>query len=116
MLLAMKDEGESSLNAKENDFMLYNSFGDDTLEELITVVIMMVQIQPAGGNAVTEPTYDAKAVSKVNALHKAHEQVNHVKCKTIINTSDDDKIDSNIIFDDHFVENNGGTSKHDSTD
>ncbi|GJS78339.1 hypothetical protein Tco_0728220 [Tanacetum coccineum] len=116
MLLAMKDEAESNLNAKENDFMLDNSFGDDTLEELTTAVIMMVRIQPADGNTVTELTYDAKAVSKVNALHKAHEQVNHVERKTIVNTSDDDKIDSNIIFDDHYMENNGGTSEHDVTD
>ncbi|GJV47937.1 hypothetical protein Tco_1438149 [Tanacetum coccineum] len=46
---------------------------------------------------------------------KVHEQVNHVKRKTIIHTSDDDQIDSNIIFDDPYVENNGGTSEHDST-
>ncbi|GKA83361.1 hypothetical protein Tco_0804956, partial [Tanacetum coccineum] len=38
-----------------------------------------------------------------------------VQCKTIIHTSDDDQIDSNIIFDDPYVENNGGTSEHDST-
>ncbi|GJV14702.1 hypothetical protein Tco_1360025 [Tanacetum coccineum] len=30
--------------------------------------------------------------------------------------SDDDQIDSNIIFDDPYVENNGGTSEHDSND
>ncbi|GJS38546.1 hypothetical protein Tco_0563589 [Tanacetum coccineum] len=77
---------------------------------------MMTQIQPADDNAVTELTYDAKAVSKVNALHKAHEQMNHVKRKTIILASDDDQIDSNIIFDDPYVENNGGTSEHDTND
>ncbi|GJX41655.1 hypothetical protein Tco_0256645, partial [Tanacetum coccineum] len=65
------------------------------------------------GNAVTEPTYDAKAVSEVSASHKAHEQVNHVKHKTIIHASDDDQIDSNIIFNDPYVENNDGTSEHD---
>ncbi|GKA24243.1 hypothetical protein Tco_0710276 [Tanacetum coccineum] len=89
----MKDEAESNLNAEENDFMLDNSFGDETLEELTAAV-----------------------VSKVNASHNAHEQMNHVKSKTIINTSDDDQIDSNIIFDDPYVENNGGTSEHDSND
>ncbi|GJU91708.1 hypothetical protein Tco_1304131 [Tanacetum coccineum] len=55
-----------------------------------------------------------KVVSEVNASQKVHEQANHVKCKTIIHTYDDDQIDSNIIFDDPYVENNGGTSKHDS--
>ncbi|GKA91986.1 hypothetical protein Tco_0813911 [Tanacetum coccineum] len=34
MLLAMKDEAESNLNDEENDFMLDNSFLDETLEEL----------------------------------------------------------------------------------
>ncbi|GJR93142.1 hypothetical protein Tco_0265316 [Tanacetum coccineum] len=116
MLLAMKDKAGSNLNTEQNDFMLDNSFGDVTLEELTSAVIMMAQIQPADGNAVTKPTYDAKAISEVNASHKAHEQVNHVKRKTIIHASDDDQIDSNNIFDDPYVENNGGTSEHDLTD
>ncbi|GKD11028.1 retrovirus-related pol polyprotein from transposon TNT 1-94 [Tanacetum coccineum] len=72
MLLVMKDEAGSNLNAEENDFMLDNSFIDETLEELTTAVIMMDRIQPAGDNVVTEPTYDAKAVSEVHASHKAH--------------------------------------------
>nr|GEU99950.1 hypothetical protein [Tanacetum cinerariifolium] len=91
MLLAMKDEVESNFNAEENDFMLDNSFGDDTLEELTSV-----------------------AVSEANASHKVHEQANHVKCKTIIHTSNDDQIDSIIIFDDPYLENYDGTSEHDS--
>nr|GEW69617.1 hypothetical protein [Tanacetum cinerariifolium] len=44
-----------------------------------------------------------------------HEQKNHEKRKTVINTSDVDQIDSNIIFDDPYVENNGGSNEHDST-
>ncbi|GKE62502.1 hypothetical protein Tco_1512869 [Tanacetum coccineum] len=114
MLVAMKDEAGSNLKDEENDFMLDNSYGDETLEELTVAVIMMARIQPADDNSVFEPSYDAKAVSEVNASNKVHEQVNHAKRKTIIHTFDDDKIDSNIIFDDPYVENNGGTSKHDS--
>ncbi|GKG05093.1 hypothetical protein Tco_0315480 [Tanacetum coccineum] len=94
--------------------MLDNSYGDETLKELTAAVIMMARIQPADDNADSKPSYDAKAVSEVNASNKVHEQVNHAKCKTIIHTSDDDQIDSNIIFDDPYVENNGGTSEHDS--
>ncbi|GJY55604.1 hypothetical protein Tco_0454719 [Tanacetum coccineum] len=116
MLLAMKDEAGSNLKDKENDFMLDNSYGDETLEELTAAVIMMAQIQLANDNAESEPSYDAKAVSEVNASNKVHEKVNHVKCKTIIHTSDDDQTDSNIIFDDPYVENNVGTSEHDSHD
>ncbi|GKA45979.1 hypothetical protein Tco_0738775 [Tanacetum coccineum] len=73
MLLATKDEAKSNLKDKENDFMLDNSYGDETLEELTVA--------------------------------------NHGKRKTVINTSDDDQIDSNIIFDDPYVENNSGLAE-----
>ncbi|GJT43632.1 hypothetical protein Tco_0952347 [Tanacetum coccineum] len=61
----MKDEARSNLNDEENDFMLDNSYGDETLEELTAAVIMIARIQPADDNVVKEPTYDAKAVSKL---------------------------------------------------
>ncbi|GJY33971.1 retrovirus-related pol polyprotein from transposon TNT 1-94 [Tanacetum coccineum] len=98
MLLAIKDEVGSNLKDEENDFMLNNSYGDETLEELTVAVMMMARIQPTDGNAKTVPSYDAKVVSKVNASPEVHEQVSHVKRKTIIHTYDDDQIDSNIIF------------------
>ncbi|GJZ46959.1 hypothetical protein Tco_0600791 [Tanacetum coccineum] len=63
MLLAMKDEAGSILKNEENDFLLDNSYGEETMEELTTTVMF---------------------------------------------------IDSNIISDDPYVENNGGTSDHDS--
>ncbi|GJS71784.1 hypothetical protein Tco_0704625 [Tanacetum coccineum] len=74
----------------------------------------MARIQPANGKAETVPSYDRKVISEVTDSSKVHEQVSHVKYKTIIQTSDDDQIDSNIIFDYPYVENNGGTSEHDS--
>ncbi|GJX20479.1 hypothetical protein Tco_0223156 [Tanacetum coccineum] len=114
MLLAMKDEAGSNLSNEENDFMLDTSYGED-LEELTAAVMLMARLQPADDNAEIVPSYDAKAVSQVHASSKIHEQVSHGKRQTIIQTTDDDQIDSNIIFDDPFVENNGGTSEHDST-
>ncbi|GJW12856.1 hypothetical protein Tco_1578683 [Tanacetum coccineum] len=116
MLLAMKDDARSNLNNEENDFMLDTSYGDETMEDLIVVVMLIDRIQPADGNAETVLSYDAKAVSEVNASSKVHEQMCHEKRKTIIQTSDDDQIDSNIIFDDPYMENNSGTSDHDSND
>ncbi|GJV25775.1 retrovirus-related pol polyprotein from transposon TNT 1-94 [Tanacetum coccineum] len=116
MLLAMKDEAGSNLTNKENDFMLDTSYGEETMEKLTAAVMLMARIQLADGNAKTVPSYDAKAVSKVNASSKVHDQMRHEKRKTIIQTSDDDQIDSNIIFDDPYVENNGGTSDHESND
>nr|GEW18919.1 hypothetical protein [Tanacetum cinerariifolium] len=82
------------------------------IEQLLQ--IMMAQIQPADNNADSEPSYDSTAVSEVNASNKVHEQVNHTKHKTIIHTFDDDQIDSNIIFDDPYVEKDDGTSEDDS--
>ncbi|GJT30604.1 hypothetical protein Tco_0910879 [Tanacetum coccineum] len=114
MLLAMKDEAGSNLSNEENDFMLDTSYGDD-LEELTAAVMLMARLQPADDTAENVPSYDAKAVSQVHASSKVHEQVSHGKRQTIIQTTDDDQIDSNIIFDDPFVENNGGMSEHDST-
>ncbi|GKB28365.1 hypothetical protein Tco_0867766 [Tanacetum coccineum] len=83
-------EAGSNLKDEENDFMLDNSYGDETLEELTIAVIMMARIQSANYNVASEPSYDAKAVSEVNASTRVHEQVNRVPCKTIIHTSDDD--------------------------
>ncbi|GKF58502.1 hypothetical protein Tco_0172039 [Tanacetum coccineum] len=114
MLLAMKDEAGSILKDEENDFLLDNSYEDDTMEELTATVMLMAQIQPADGNTLTVPSYDAKVVSEVNASSKVHEQMSHVKHKTIIQTSNDDQIDSNIIFDDPYVEHNGVTFDDDS--
>ncbi|GKA36025.1 hypothetical protein Tco_0722516 [Tanacetum coccineum] len=111
-------------NKKKNDFMLDNAYGDDTLEELSAIVIMMARIQPADDNADAEPKYDVEAISKVNAsqinlisgmLSKGvHEHTNHKKLKTVIDTFVDDQNDSHIILDDPYVENNGGTDEHDS--
>ncbi|GJR01200.1 hypothetical protein Tco_0524184 [Tanacetum coccineum] len=124
MLLKMKDEVIGTLIEEENDFMLDNAYGDETLKELTIALIMMAQIQPADDNAGTESKYDVEAVSKVNASHinlissmiskGVHEHTNHEKLKTVINTFDDDQIDCNIIFDDPYVENNGGTFEHNS--
>ncbi|GJZ83799.1 hypothetical protein Tco_0648972 [Tanacetum coccineum] len=44
MLLALKDEAEANLDNEENDFMLDNAYGDNTLEELNAAVIMMAHI------------------------------------------------------------------------
>ncbi|GKB11871.1 putative ribonuclease H-like domain-containing protein [Tanacetum coccineum] len=67
MLLAMKDEPRGNLNEEENDFMLDNHYGDDSLEELNATVIMIARIQPTDDKADAEPTYDAEALGEVNA-------------------------------------------------
>ncbi|GJR49799.1 putative ribonuclease H-like domain-containing protein [Tanacetum coccineum] len=114
MLLAMKDEAGSNLNNEENDFMLDTLHGED-LEEFTAAIMLMDRLQPADDNDENVPSYDAKVVSQVHSSSKVHEQVSHGKRKNIIQTMDNDQIDSNIIFDDSFMEHNGGTSEHDST-
>nr|GEU38780.1 retrovirus-related Pol polyprotein from transposon TNT 1-94 [Tanacetum cinerariifolium] len=74
MLLAMKDEAGSNLKDEENDFMLNNSYGDETLEELTAAVIMMARIQLANDNAKSEPSYNAKAISESTNLKELQQE------------------------------------------
>ncbi|GJZ30049.1 hypothetical protein Tco_0575096 [Tanacetum coccineum] len=69
--------------------MLDNHYEDDLLEE-------------------QNATVNASQIHLKSRLHfkSIHEHTNHAKLKTVINTSDDDQIDSSIIFDDPYVENN----------
>nr|GEW83093.1 hypothetical protein [Tanacetum cinerariifolium] len=86
MLLTTKDEAEVHLDEKENDFMLNNAYGDK-------IEVHDSQIDMING-----------LLSKCG-----HEQHRHEKLETIIYTSADDQIDSDIIFDDDpFMDNNSG--------
>ncbi|GJS29319.1 hypothetical protein Tco_0489939 [Tanacetum coccineum] len=125
MLLALKDETGGNLKEEENDSMLDNYYGDDTLEELNAAVFMMARIQPTNDTGVTSSRSNAEILSKVNASNKhnksqmpfksGHEHKNLAKLKTIINTYSDGQINSSIIFDDPYVEDNGRDDEHDQT-
>ncbi|GJS33798.1 retrovirus-related pol polyprotein from transposon TNT 1-94 [Tanacetum coccineum] len=118
MLLETKDKVGVHLDEEEKDCMLDKAYGDNTLEELSASMIMMARIQPVDDMSDAKTKYDAEVISEVNAsqinliiglLSKGvHEQKNHKKLKTVIHTSADDQIDSDIIFDDPYVEDNGG--------
>ncbi|GJX47204.1 retrovirus-related pol polyprotein from transposon TNT 1-94 [Tanacetum coccineum] len=56
------EKGHYAVIDEENDFLLDNSYGEETMEELTTAVILMARIQPADGNVKTVPSYDVKAV------------------------------------------------------
>ncbi|GJZ84686.1 hypothetical protein Tco_0650025 [Tanacetum coccineum] len=87
-------------------------------------MIMMACIQPTNDKSNVEPTYDVEFIREVNAsqidminrllLKSDHEQRHHEKLETIIHTSADDQIDSNMIFDDPYVDNNSGYVEHDT--
>nr|GEW86878.1 hypothetical protein [Tanacetum cinerariifolium] len=91
-------------------------------EELNASVIMMARIQTTDDKSNAELAYDAELISAVNAtqidminglLSKSdHEHKNHEKLKTVIHILADDQIESNIIFDDPYVENNSGQAEH----
>ncbi|GKE01032.1 hypothetical protein Tco_1389015 [Tanacetum coccineum] len=104
MLLTLKDEAGVYLDDEENDFMLDNAYGNNTLEELNAAVIMMAHIQPTDDKSDAKPTYDAEFISEVNDLEQRH----HKKLETIIYTSPDGQIDSDIIYDDPYVDSNSG--------
>ncbi|GJS24782.1 hypothetical protein Tco_0453414 [Tanacetum coccineum] len=122
MLLAAKDEAGVNLEAEENDFMLITAYGDVQVD-LNALVIIMARIQPTNDKSDAEPNYDAEVISEVNAsqidminglLSKSdHEHRNHEKLKTVIRTSADDQIDSDIISDNPYVDNNSGQAEHD---
>ncbi|GKF31752.1 retrovirus-related pol polyprotein from transposon TNT 1-94, partial [Tanacetum coccineum] len=124
MLLPLKDKAGAHLDDEENDFMLDNAYGDNTLEDLNAAVIMMARIQPTDDKSDAKLTYDAEFISEVNVAQvdisngliskSYHEQHHHEKLKTIIHTSTDDQIDSDIIFDDPCVEDNTRKAEHDT--
>ncbi|GKF50707.1 hypothetical protein Tco_0147174, partial [Tanacetum coccineum] len=64
MLLALKDEARGNLKKEENDSMLDNYYGDDTLEELNATVFMMARIQPKNNTSVTSSRSDAEILSE----------------------------------------------------
>ncbi|GJZ53587.1 putative reverse transcriptase domain-containing protein [Tanacetum coccineum] len=87
-----------------------NAGNDNAFEELNASMIMMARIQPTTLKSDAEPTYDAEFINEVNAsqidhingllLKSDHEQRHHETLETIIHTSADVQIDSDIIFDD----------------
>ncbi|GKB56647.1 reverse transcriptase domain-containing protein [Tanacetum coccineum] len=99
MLLATKHEAEVNLDTEENDFMLMNAYGNDQVEDLNASMIMMARIQRTNNKSDAELTYDAEVISK--------------EFETIKHTSVDDQIDSDIIFNDPYVEDNSIQAEHD---
>ncbi|GJY06540.1 hypothetical protein Tco_0373594 [Tanacetum coccineum] len=88
-----------NLETEENDFMLMNAYGNDQVEDLNASMIMMARIQRTNNKSDAELTYDAEVISK--------------EFETIKHTSVDDQIDSDIIFNDPYVEDNSIQAEHD---
>nr|GEV21167.1 hypothetical protein [Tanacetum cinerariifolium] len=61
---ALKDEVGGNLKEEENDFMLDNYYGDESLEELNAVVIMMAHIQPTDDTDATSSRSEADILNE----------------------------------------------------
>ncbi|GJX75360.1 hypothetical protein Tco_0313955 [Tanacetum coccineum] len=118
-----KQERHSRLMNEFDKFVAMKGESLGSVYERLTTLVNVMDWNNIHAKADVEPKYDSGAISEVNAsqvnlisgtLFKGvHEHTNHEKIKTVINTSVADQIDSNIIFDDSYVENNGGTDDHD---
>nr|GFA85471.1 hypothetical protein [Tanacetum cinerariifolium] len=83
-------------------------------------MIMMARLQPTEDQNEKKPKNDAQAVSEANASRKNHgkisksnhNQMRHGKLKSIIHTSNDDQIDSSIIFDGPYEEDDRHEASH----
>ncbi|GKF86091.1 hypothetical protein Tco_0253918, partial [Tanacetum coccineum] len=63
-ILGSRCYSHSKIDVKENDFMLDNAYGDNTLEEINAAVIMMARIQPTDDKSDAKPTYDAEFINE----------------------------------------------------
>ncbi|GJY16829.1 hypothetical protein Tco_0387251 [Tanacetum coccineum] len=114
MLHAKKDEAE------HNDFLLANVDQMKEIEELSANICMMARIQQATIDSDEGPSYYSRFISEVqtpsisfmNSLffNSDHEQTYHEQPE-IVNSTNDDQINSDIIFDDLNVEINDGNAE-----
>nr|GEV05785.1 hypothetical protein [Tanacetum cinerariifolium] len=65
---------------KENDFMLDNAYGDNTLDELNAAMIMMARIQTTNDKFDAKPTYDSEFISESHTIH--HQSTHHTTTAT----------------------------------
>nr|GEZ70301.1 hypothetical protein [Tanacetum cinerariifolium] len=90
MLLAMKDEARGNINEEESDFMLDNTYGDDTFKELLATVIMMARIKPTKNKDDAKPKHDTETISKkaIAAKPKMYDGERLQRTKLIIDSPD----------------------------
>ncbi|GJS04035.1 retrovirus-related pol polyprotein from transposon TNT 1-94 [Tanacetum coccineum] len=93
------------------------------LEELSVNICMMARIQPANIDSDEGPSYDSAFISEVQTPSTSymnplftdnnHEQTYPEQPKIINSTIGNDQINSNIIFDNPYVDVNNGSVDHD---
>ncbi|GKA95370.1 hypothetical protein Tco_0817408 [Tanacetum coccineum] len=123
MMLAKKDEAGVILFSEQIDFFLADANQMEEIEELSANICMMARIRQATTDFDEGPSYDYAFISEVqtpstifmNPLfsNSDHEQKYHEQPEIVNSTNDDDKINSDIIFDDLNVEIQDGNDEHD---
>ncbi|GJV35758.1 hypothetical protein Tco_1408235 [Tanacetum coccineum] len=113
MLLAKKDKAGIDLNNEENDFLLAYVPDSEELEELNATFIMMARLQSVNSDTKAGPSYNSDFANEVNDSQTSfindmfakgdHEQCYPEQTEAIKPTYDYDQIDSNIIFDDPYI-------------
>ncbi|GJT42054.1 hypothetical protein Tco_0941919 [Tanacetum coccineum] len=124
MLLAKQDEAGVTLTDEYNDFLIADATRMEEIKELSANICLMARIQPANIDSDAGPSYDYAFLSEVqkpstsyvNPLFaKDNQEQKYLKQPKIINdTIGDDKIDSNIIFDEPNVDVNSGSVEYDN--
>ncbi|GKE26824.1 hypothetical protein Tco_1442208 [Tanacetum coccineum] len=122
MLLAKKDEAGVILSNEHNDFLLAEAAQMEEIEELSVKICRIARIQQATTDSDEGPSFDSAFINEVqtpstsfmNPLfsNSDHEQTYHEQSE-IVNSTNDDQINSDIIFDDQNVEINDGNVAHD---
>ncbi|GJT42053.1 hypothetical protein Tco_0941918 [Tanacetum coccineum] len=118
------DEAGVTLTDEHNDFLVADATRMKEIEELSSNICLMAIIQPANIDSDARPSYDYAFLSEVqkpstsyvNPLFaKDNQEQKYPKQPKIINdTNGDDKIDSNIIFDEPNVDVNSGSVEYDN--
>ncbi|GJV51663.1 hypothetical protein Tco_1447404 [Tanacetum coccineum] len=95
----------------------------EEIEELSVNICMMARIQQANTDSDEGPSYDSAFISEVQTpstsfmnplfFNSNHEQTYHEQPKIINSPTSDDQINSDIIFDDPYVEVNDESVEHD---
>nr|GEX80825.1 integrase, catalytic region, zinc finger, CCHC-type, peptidase aspartic, catalytic [Tanacetum cinerariifolium] len=109
MLLAIKDEAESNLSNEENDFMLDNAYGEETLDELIASVIDKLIVDSPDSKETLE---DAKE-NRIKMRNKIV-QINYAKLNALyeISVPEQEYSAKQTYFSIPSTSNNGSESKY----
>ncbi|GJV23175.1 hypothetical protein Tco_1375870 [Tanacetum coccineum] len=121
--LQRRTEAGVVLSNEQNDFLITDAAQMEEIEELSVNICMMAKIQQANTDSDEGPSYDSAFISEVQTpstsfmnplfFNSNHEQTYHEQPKIINSPTSDDQINSDIIFDDPYVEVNDESVEHD---